>query len=373
MKNILVFFGGVSQESDVSVLTGVLTLNSLDKEQFNAIPVYIDKKGVWYTGEEMKKVGFFKNFNAKKAKRVTLVLGEDALYELNGRKLTRSLHVDCAINCLHGRNGEDGSLSGALRLCKIPFASPDIFSSAASLDKVKTKIMLKGLGIATAEYASVPRETFFNDKKAAADDVERTLEYPVIIKPSSSGSSIGITVARSRQELLDGLEKAFVYDNLALTETFMDGAVDINCAAMFVGGEIVVSECEKPLVKGEILSFTDKYSGSKLGEIKEFPAKIDKNLSDEIKETTKKIYSSFGFCGVIRADYLIHENKVYLNEINGVPGSLAYYLFSPKLSVFTENLTLLIEQGIRSWLVYDGCRFDYRSDILSFKGIAMKK
>lgn len=373
MKNVAVFFGGVSQEHDVSVLTGVLTLNSLDKNLFNAIPVYVDKCGIFHTGESLKNVSFFKSFNAKKLIRVTLLSGDNILYRVKGKKLRAIGTIDCAINCLHGRNGEDGSLAGVLRLNKVPFASPDMFSSSATLDKVKTKIFLKGLGVRSADFVSLSRGKFFSDKTNAAKEIENSLGFPVIVKPASSGSSIGISVARQKGELSVGLEKAFLYDNLALIERFMEGAIDVNCAAMRVEGKVVVSECERPLVKGEILSFTDKYTTSKLGDLKEFPAKIKKELSDEIKNTTKTVYEAFGLSGVVRVDYLVFEDLVYLNEINGVPGSLAYYLFSPKLKDFTKNLTALINQGLRDHLLYEGCRFDYKSDILSFKGVALKK
>ena len=373
MKNVAVFFGGVSQEHDVSVLTGVLTLNSLDKSLFNAVPVYVDKSGLFYTGELLKSVSFFKNFNAKKLSRVTLVSGENVLYKVKGKRLRAILAIDCAINCLHGRNGEDGSLSGVLRLNRIPLASPDLFSSAASLDKIKTKIFLKGLGVRSAGFFSLSRLKYFGDKQGSVSEIENSLNYPLIVKPASSGSSIGISVAKNKNELKDGLEKAFLYDNFALVERFMDGAVDVNCAAMRVEGKVVVSECERPLIKGEILSFADKYTASKLGEQKEFPAKIKKELSDEIKNTTKTVYEAFGFSGVVRVDYLVYKDQVYLNEINGVPGSLAYYLFSPKLKDFTNNLTALINQGVRDHLLYEGSRFDYESDILSFKGVALKK
>ena len=373
MKNVAVFFGGVSQERDVSVLTGVMTLNSLDKNLFKPVPIYIDKDGIWHTGEALFKVSFFKNFDKRKLKRVTLLSGGKTLFLVKKTRIQPLCSIDCAINCLHGRNGEDGSLAGLLRLGGVPLASPDVFSSSASLDKVKTKIFLKGLGIESAEFVSVDRSEYFADKKAVADRIESSLDYPLIVKPSSSGSSIGISVARNREGLVCALSAAFVYDNLALVEKYLEGAEDVNCAAMRVDGTIIISECERPFHKGEILSFTDKYTSSKTGVSKEFPAKIGEDLSARIKETTKTVYSAFGFNGVVRVDYLVINEKIYLNEINGVPGSLAYYLFSPKLSDFTKNLTALVEQGIRAQLQYEGCRFEYESDVLSFKGVALKK
>ena len=135
MRNILVFFGGKSVEHDVSIITGVLTLNSLDKSVYEPIPVYVDKGGVWYTGEELFDISNFKEKNFKKLKQVTLIAGSGFLYEVNKGRVKRAKQIYSAINCMHGLNGEDGSLSGLLKMCNIPFASPDLFGSSLSIDK----------------------------------------------------------------------------------------------------------------------------------------------------------------------------------------------------------------------------------------------
>ena len=373
LKNILVFFGGVSQEHDVSVLTGVFTLNCLDPAQYNAVPVYIARDGCWFTGDEMRKISFFKDFDEKKVSRVTLLSGSDGLFDVKGNRLKKLLIAYCAINCLHGRNGEDGSLSGVLRLSGIPSASPDIFSLAASLDKTKTKVMLDGAKIPSAPYESVTAERFFSARNEVIDGLKERLSLPVIVKPSSSGSSIGISVAKTETELAAALDKAFRFDNSCLVESYLPSATDVNCAAFRRDGRIVVSECERPFSHGEFLSFDDKYSSSKYGAAKEFPAKIDLSVSDEIKSLTKKVYELFGFTGVVRVDYLLSGGKVYLNEINGVPGSLAYYLFCDKIADFSVMLDELVKEGVRAYSSYTNCSFEYGSDILSFKGVALKK
>ena len=373
MKKVLVVFGGVSQEHDISVLTGVLTVNSVDTGSFEAIPVYVDGSGSWYTGEALRNVAFYKKVDFKKLKRVTFVIGDAALYCSCGKKLRPIGRIDCAINCLHGRNGEDGSFAGLCRLCGIPLASPDIFSSAASLDKVKTKIMLEGLGVATAEYTSVERRSYYGGRHGYLEKIETSLGFPVIVKPSDSGSSIGISVAKDGKELFAAFDKAFRYGELAIVEKYLEGASDVNCAAYRSGNTIVVSECERPVAKGSFLTFSDKYSASKYGAEKEFPAKISENIRGEIRSITETVYKAFGFTGVVRIDYLVVGKKVYLNEINSVPGSLAYYLFSEKLKDFSKMLTALIGQGIRERLYIDGTETHYSSDVLSFKGVALKK
>ena len=373
MKYVAVFFGGVSQEHDVSVLTGVLTLNCLDKERYIGVPVYVDREGKWFTGDALGKVSFFKRYDEKKLVRVSVLCGEDALYAKKGGSFKKICDVYCAINCLHGRNGEDGSLAGVMRMCKIPFASPDLFSASASMDKCKTKLFLNALGVKNVPFAEITKREFFTDSAYAIERVRAIFGYPAIVKPAKSGSSIGITVAKDDGGLIDALNKAFSYDESCVVERFLAGANDVNCAAFKKGAKILVSECERPLTRGEFLSFADKYTSTKYGAQREFPAKIEKSASDEIKKITEKVYKAFGFCGIIRVDYLLYDGEIYLNEINSSPGSLAYYLFCDKFAEFSKILDDVIRQGVEERVSYDNCSFEFSSDILSFEGISLKK
>ena len=153
----------------------------------------------------------------------------------------------------------------------------------------------------------------------------------------------------------------------------MSGATEINCAAYRSENKITVSECERPYSKGEFLSFSDKYSSAKIGAGKEFPAKISEELSEKIKSITEKVYDELGFSGVIRVDYLVSDGKVFLNEINSVPGSLAYYLFCDKIAKFPSMLCALIEQAIADNTSNNNCVSVFDSDVLSFSGICLKK
>lgn len=168
IKNILVFFGGKSTEHDISVITGVLTLNCIDKTRYNAIPIYISRSGVFYTGENFNDIQTFKNRDMKKAVKVTLIAGDNRLFSIR-KKLNPLLKVDSAINCMHGKNGEDGSISGLMRLCNIPLASPDMFASSFSMDKDFTKVILKGLDLPYVEYFRIKKEKFFEKSQKYID------------------------------------------------------------------------------------------------------------------------------------------------------------------------------------------------------------
>ena len=364
------FFGGRSQEHDVSVITGVFTLNCLDKSKFDGVPVYVDKDGKWLTGKSLFDIKNFRDGTLKGLKQVALLSGDNTLYVV-GRKLSPMLACSGAINCMHGRNGEDGTVSGVCRLCNIPLASPDVFSSALAMDKQICKICLEGVGVKTVDGTTIERQNYYEDRAFCLKCVEH-LGYPVIVKPCSSGSSIGITIANDKTELINSLDLAFKFDVKALVEKFLCGAYDINCACYKVGKRYCVSECERP-VGGKFLSFADKYLGSKTGSKRQFPADIDKKISDGIKATTKFIYNEFRFSGIVRMDYLVFGDEVYLNEINAVPGSLAYYLFCDKISAFTDLLTDLLNESFVRSREYSGCRFTFSSSVLAIDEAGLKK
>lgn len=357
MKNIAVFFGGESVEHEISVITGVLTANSLDKTKYNAVPVYADEKGRWFTGEYLLNPDNYKAFEYKKVKRVALVAGEKSLFTVKGKKLKKYCDISVAINCMHGERGEDGALAGTLALCGIPLASPPVLASAVSMDKIFTKYALKGLGVKALPFATAESAGEISRKKIK-------FGYPMIVKPACGGSSIGVRRAETEAELKSATSFALRFGSRAIIEPCLTGFTEINCAAYFAGGEIFVSECERPVGKGEILSFTDKYVKGE----REFPANIDEKISEEIKKTTHKVYEKLGFRGVIRIDYFLSDGTVYLNEINAVPGSLAYYLFCVKTADFKELLTGLTENALSEAAGASTERRSFKSGILSGLG-----
>lgn len=335
LKNVAVFFGGQSIEHEISCITGTLTANSIDQAKYVVYPVYIDHDAKWWTGELLRDIDFLKNPDFKKLKRVTLFAGDNKLYFIKGKKAKPLCEVSVAINCVHGERGEDGSIDGILNLCGIALASPSMLSSSVSMSKSFTKIALKGLGVKHLPCVTVSKRDDYRR-------VESLIDYPLIVKPDTGGSSIGITVAKNRPELDRALSIALRYGEKAIVEPLVTDFIEINCACYRVGDDIRVSECERPVSLGEILSFDDKYQGGK----RVFPADIEKAVSDKIKKTTQKVYEGLAFNGVIRVDYIVKGKEVYLNEINSVPGSLAYYLFVKTLKEFTSLLSDLIADAL---------------------------
>ncbi len=365
MKNIAVFFGGKSCEHDISVITGVLTLNSIDKTKFNAIPIYVDLDGCWYTGKTLNDVAIYKNLQLKKLIKVTFVSGSNVLRRVKKNVLKNLYTVDCAINCIHGLNGEDGSLAGLLKLCSVPCCSPSTFASSFSMDKDFTKIVLSGLNVEKLPYVRIHKSCFYQKRNTAIKMIEKKFKYPVIVKPANLGSSIGISTAKNAEELENALITAFNYDVKVIVEKALVGFKEINCSAYKKDENIIVSMCEEPVLASEILTFKDKYLGGKGGINKKFPADIPPEISSKIQSITEKIYRKCDFLGVIRIDFLVANGKVYVNEINTVPGSLSYYLHCKTLKEFTSLLTSLIGEGIKAFNEENSRNYVFNSSVLN--------
>ncbi len=335
MENIAVIFGGRSCEREVSVITGVTCLNALDKKRYNAVPIYLSADNIAYTGDSLADLDFYKSFSAESLNQVVLLFSDRTLYIKRKNKLKPYLKIDSAINCCHGGLGENGSLAGIMAFSGIPFVSPSVFAGSLTMDKLQTKQRLAG----KANFARHIAVNSGDSVGQCAMSAEELFGYPMLVKPNSLGSSIGVKVVKDLRSLTVAVMNALRYDDCVLIEEFLQGATEINCAVYKNADKIMVSECEKPLPKTEFLTFRDKYSDGE----REFPAKIPKRIADKIKSVTAEIYKTLATSGVMRFDYLVVGSKVYLNEINSVPGSLSYYLFGNEPSVFTELLTEWVE------------------------------
>lgn len=368
MKNILVIFGGNSSEHDISVITGVLCLNGTDKTKYNAIPVYVDKDGLWYCGEILKNVENYKNLDFKKLFRVTLISGSRNLYTLKKRKLKELGEISLAINCLHGINGEDGSLAGMLNMCKIPLASPDIYMSSVGMDKGLCKDIARAHFIRTLKYVGLSSEEYFSRQNECEKRIADKIGFPMIIKPSHLGSSIGITVANDIKELKEGLYKAFRLDYSCIIEPKLTNFQEVNCACYTGGNGLVVSEVTECFTQNSILTFEDKYGG----EAQSSAADLPENIIKKVKDWTVRIYRLLKGEGVIRVDYLIKDGTVYFNEINTVPGSLAYYFFCDGLSELPEFLNDIYARAFKVANARSGLCTEFDSDVLTISGVKGK-
>lgn len=332
MKRIAVFFGGRSNEHDISIITGMYAVNLLRGAGYEVYPVYLPREG----GTCFVDADGVKDFTEKKKKFTPVYLFEGEIRSVKKNK--KLFSVDIALNCCHGGAGEDGTLSSLLKWNKIPSASPETAISAIFMDKSLGKIAAKGLNIPVARAVTV--------REGEEVDIDELGGFPVIVKPVTLGSSIGIKTAKNEEELKAALELAFRLDSAALVEEYFTDKRDINCAAYKLDGKIITSQPEEVFSNDAILSFHEKYEEA--ARESQIPAQISADQSKAIAEYTARIYDKFSCRGVVRADFLIANGKVYFNELNTVPGSLSCYLFGKSLSDARDFLSSLVEEGLRT-------------------------
>lgn len=335
MKKLAVVFGGASNENEISIITGTMTVNVLKGGKFDPLPVYIAQDGKLYVGDELANIERFKSGGYKKCPRA--LFGDGGIYILDGRGRTKKfIELVGILNCCHGGAGEGGALSGLGEICSLAVAGAGIFESAAFLDKYLTKIVLAGLGVKTAEYAL----------RRGEEMIGQIPPYPVIVKPLTLGSSIGIEKAKNDEELKDAFKCASIFDGGAIVERYIENRREINCAAYFSGGKAHVSECEEAIGGADILSFEDKYAG---GGKRVFPAEISTEVAEKIKETTRYVFEKLDMRGIVRFDYILDSDTVYLSEVNTVPGSLSHYLISKDFKGFKAVLEDIIGDAIEEF------------------------
>ncbi len=362
-KNIVVVWGGNSLEHEISIITGVEALHNMPIKGYNAIPIYL-KSGKFYTGDKLGDINSYKLGESNKLEEVYFV-GKQLYKKNKFLRLKKICDVDCAVLATHGGVGEDGTLQGFFACNNIPFTSCGVQQSALCMDKFATKLRLISNNTPVIEGKLLSK----NFKDSDITDIENDLGYPLIVKPNNAGSSIGIAKALCREELAYAMEVGFKYDAEILIEKYIANNIELNISAVKINGIIETSTIEKPITASEILTFEDKYiSDANSKSTREFPANIPEELAFTIKEMTKNVYSALNLSGIVRIDYLLAKDKIYLNEINSIPGSLSHYLYENY--TYNELLKAVIEETIKV-----GCKkeLNYRTNILeNFGGIKHK-
>jgi D-alanine-D-alanine ligase len=344
-----VVFGGRSPEHEVSIVSALQVINFLS-ERHNVIPIYITEDGRWITGNSLKSVETYKNFNINGADLQTIIVTPDTKIKTiknpMGKgflKKPEQLELDVVFPVLHGLNGEDGTIQGLLELADIPYVGPDYIASAICIDKVVTKLVLKGAGLPVLDWISFSRLDWETNENTIVEVIEKKFEYPIVIKPAKLGSSIGIAVANDIDELKFNISVASHFDSKILVEPCITNKLEINCSVLGYQNPRP-SLCEQPLSSGKFLSFEEKYlQGSNTqgmeGAKRIIPAPISAEFTEKIQKLAVGAFSAVGARGIIRIDFIsdLNTNSLFINEINTIPGSLAYYLWEPS-GLSPENL-----------------------------------
>ena len=324
-----VIFGGQSTEHDVSIVSGSSVIKNLNKEKYEIYPIYISKDGVWYHyTKDIDKVEIFN-------------IGEEPK-EIE--KIPNEMEVlkkqDVIFPVLHGLYGEDGTIQGLLELLKIPYAGCKVLASSICMDKVYAKMVFEKANIKQAKYIvlnSSNKDYIYIDEElnyvnmqtdAICKMVEEKLGYPVFVKPSNSGSSVGVNKAENKKEWIKEIESESKYDKEILIEEGIDGK-EVECAVL--GTDNPEASCVGQILSAdEFYDYDSKYKNAESKTL--IPADIDKQTEEEIRKTAVKAFKAVRGTSLARVDFFVDRktNEVYLNEINTMPGFTTISMY-PKL------------------------------------------
>jgi len=383
INSLVIAFGGVSPEHEVSVITAHQAIAALKDTGITVYPLYITKTGKWLTGDVLLDLQQFSDLYQLESNAIPCTISRNAdgfpiLLDTRQQFLKKPATWPIAFMLLafHGSDGENGSFQGLCNLFNVPFSGSGVIGSAIGMDKVVAKKLAKLAGIPVVDWVDFREKEWISNKSALLEHV-KTLHYPVIVKPTHLGSSIGISKVANEKELEWAIESVFRFDDQVLIEKAIDPLLEINCSVMGDGIENQTSVCEQPKAKGQTLSYEDKYlsesSGSKgmASADRIIPAPISESLSSEIRAMASTLFSTLQAKGLVRIDFLIDasSNQIYFNEINSIPGSFSFYLWQHSKLQFPDLLQKLIELGLKEYRIKNSRVRSYETNLLSKKAM----
>ena len=334
--NVGVIFGGKSVEHEISIISAVSMMNHFDDNKYKVVPIYIDKNNNWYTGEHLKNIMHYRDISLVKryAKKVNL-LKRNNIFVLQSQGLFKRdlCQIDVVFPIGHGAFMEDGALQGYLTMLGVPYVGSNVLASSIGQDKVLQKDLLKQYDIPVCNYTWFYDYEFEKNKKDVMNKIS-SLKYPLYVKPASLGSSIGITMAKTEKELLSGIKEAMKFDRKILIEEAVANVKEVNISVMGNYEKQSVSDIEEINALGDFYTFKEKYvDGYNKSKAKKKVDKIvSKEMIEDLKDYALKTFKAINASGVARIDFLINydKRKIFINEINTIPGDLATYLWMNK-------------------------------------------
>lgn len=360
-----VIFGGRSVEHEISIITGYQVLEALDRSRWEAVPIYLSGENLWFVGDGRLSLDFFRQdpLPLDRLYRVDPIPDPGnccirLLYRRGGVWGRREKILHLILPAVHGTYGEDGSLQGLLEMANVPYVGSSVAGSALGMDKLLTKRILSSLGIPILPWGEVDRLTWERDRDQVSADWERKWGYPLMVKPAALGSSIGVSRVEGRESLKRAVDLCLRWGEWALVEPWLERAREVNCAVLD-GDPPITSLVEEPIRESALLTFEEKYLRGKKGKSAEntmsggmaslsrrIPAEIDPETTQRVQELAKEAFIGMRLGGVVRADFLLSAHgEIYLNEVNTIPGSFAYYLWEPMGKSFRELLDYLLERS----------------------------
>ena len=355
-----VIFGGRSTEHEVSVVTGIQMMKYLSRRH-SVIPIYISKDGSWFTGAKLASLETYKSFNAKDPEIQPVVITPDHEIGIIQNPFPKGLldkpkklALDVIFPAMHGMNGEDGTLQGLLELADLPYVGSGVLGSAVCMDKAVSKTLLRGFGLPVLDFLAFTRREWERDEEGIVARIESRFGYPVIVKPARLGSSIGIEVAAKPDDLRFHISVATHFDQKVVIEPYLKDRIDLNCSVLG-NDELSASVCEQPVSHEALLTFADKYlqgqqSQGMEGAKRIVPAPISTEMNAEVQRLAKEAFRAVDARGIARIDFLLDRTtqKLYINEINTLPGSFAYYLWEPVGTPPEELVDCLVNLAVEA-------------------------
>ncbi|MCR5485244.1 MAG: D-alanine--D-alanine ligase [Clostridiales bacterium] len=320
MKKILILFGGVSTEYDVSLISAGNIINNISKEKYDVLTLGITRDGKWYLySGTTEKIMNNEWINDRENLVPAIVSPDRSVHGITvcGEK-TENIRVDAVFPVLHGKNGEDGTVQGLLELAGIPFVGCDMISSAMSMNKAVTNTIADHAKVAQAKWLKTTRHDYLKNGEKFRNECEEKLGFPLFVKPANAGSSVGISKVGSKNNLDDAVRKALGVDDIIVVEEGIDGS-EVECAVL--GNDDIMA----PTV-GEIVPCNDfyDYDAKYLADKSELhiPARLPDEKIDEVRREACKIFRALGCSGFSRVDFFVRrsDGKVLFNEINTIPG-----------------------------------------------------
>jgi D-alanine-D-alanine ligase len=364
VRRVGVIFGGRSVEHEVSVITAHQGMDALKVAGFEILPIYIAKTGHWYAGEGLYDLRAYADLSRDFAEapgvfRVSLspdrgirrLIADPARGGFFHR--TPPLWADVFFPMIHGSFGEDGTLAGLLEMADVPYVGADVLASAIGMNKAMTKHVARAHDVPVLECLVLERAALQADPAAARARIAAFAPLPVMVKPVHLGSSIGVRRCRTEDELTEALAAAATLDSHVLVERALADFFEVNCAVL--GPPEEVSVCEQPTTDATLLSFDEKYrrgAGTSKGKVSAgmaslgriIPAPIPHELTREVQRLALAVFRAIGASGVARVDFLYDRaaSRLYFNEINTIPGSLAFYLWEATGLPFDQLVSRLV-------------------------------
>ena len=376
-----VIFGGESVEHEVSIISASQAMHALDPEKYDVVPLYVSKKRVLYCSKDMMDVNLFTNMQNIFDNIPECYLSYDGK-KTWVRPIKQSLFhkweiaLDVIIPVVHGTNCEDGTIQGYLEMMHIPYAGCDVVAAGVGQDKIVMKYILEGSGLPITPWFWLYGHELEQKKEEVLSKAEK-IGYPLIVKPACCGSSVGISVAHNAEELLNCIREATKFDRKIAVEKIVKPMTEINCSVLGDCYDCQPSNLEQVMTSEELLTFHDKYEGNGKGSktnergmasaSRLVPAPLSKELTDKIKSLAVETFKVLGSSGVCRIDFLLEKgtDRVYVNEINTIPGSLAFYLWENTGISFTELMDHLVKQAVDRQRRREKMTFSYDTNILS--------